>query len=298
MSPAPSGTQGTLTDASCSRRALREGEPLAGTAPEAKGWVILEEPGPWGRDALSDSPIPRAVVEWSEQLRAEHSIRTIAARHPSRRRLDRSEPRNVWLAMCEPGHQQLRNVQVMDLQEVCEWDQSPFSAAELPDVGRLLEQPVEFICTHSARDTCCAVLGRQALARTAHAWECSHLGGHRFAATSLVLPEGNCFGRLAPDDDRDTSHLRGATHLPPDLQVAEIAVRTHLGLGPSTPLRTTPGPEADTAEVRDTEGNGWLVRCEQDTMFRPASCHAEPSESRYWQAVLVEPWKESYPHGH
>lgn len=290
MSPAPSGSPGTWTDASCSRRALLEGEPLAGSAPEAMGWVILEEPGPWGRDALLDSPIPNAVAEWSQQVRSTHSIRTIAARHPSRRRLDPSEPRNVWLAMCQPGHRQLRHVQVQDLEEVCEWDLSPFTAADLPHVGQLLDQPVEFICTHSARDTCCAVLGRQAVARAADAWECSHLGGHRFAATSLVLPEGNCFGRLAPDDDRDTSHLRGATHLPPDLQVAEIAVRTRLGIGPSIPLRTTRGPEADTAEVRDFDGNGWLVRCEQGTVFRPASCQAEPSESHVWQATAVESW--------
>ena len=298
MSPPASDAPVALSDASCSRRAYLEGEPLAGTAPQAKGWVVLEEPGPWGRDALRDSAIPEAVADWSEKLRSQHSIRTIAARHPSRRRLDPQAPRNIWLAICLPGRQQLRHLQVQDLKEVCSWDLSPLATDELPDIGRPLDQPLEFICTHSARDTCCAVLGRQALARTARAWECSHLGGHRFAATSLILPEGNCFGRLAPDDDRDTSHLRGATHLAPDLQVAEIAVRMRMDLDPSAPLRTARHIATGTAEVRDADGHRWMVRCEQHTTYRPASCQAEPSEAHYWRAVSVEPWKENLSHGH
>ncbi len=297
MSPPP-GTQGALTDASCSRRA---------------SWRVSHSPEPHLRQKVgwsSKSPAPGGATHsgtqryrkrWPTGARNfdhEHSIRTIAARHPSRRRLDPQAPRNIWLAICLPGRQQLRHLQVQDLKEVCSWDLSPLATDELPDIGRPLDQPLEFICTHSARDTCCAVLGRQALARAARAWECSHLGGHRFAATSLILPEGNCFGRLAPDDDRDTSHLRGATHLAPDLQVAEIAVRMRMDLDPSAPLRTARHIATGTAEVRDADGHRWMVRCEQHTTYRPASCQAEPSEAHYWRAVSVEPWKENLSHGH
>ena len=298
----------TLTDDACSRRSLAAVEPLAGSAPQASAWLVLEEPGPWGKDALRGSPIPDSVADWAESLRADHGVRTIAARHPSRRRLRPGEPRHVWLATTHPGRQQLRHVLVDRLEEVLEWDRSLLAGANMPMIGEPADGSIEFICTHSGRDACCAVLGRQEVTRTPGAWECSHLGGHRFAATSLVLPDGNCFGRLGPNSARDTTHLRGATHLLADLQVAEIAVRKQEGLDPSAPLWTSPTPmgvvasqdtdaRVSTADVHDGQEGHWRVHCEQQTISAPASCHTLPTERSIWRAVRVQAVQEESTHG-
>ena len=90
-------------------------------------------------------------------------------------------------------------------------------------------------------------------------YECSHLGGHRFAANVLVLPDGLCFGRL---DARSAvalaaeleagrlplEHLRGRTALAPEQQAAEILVRRELGLAGLDDLRLV---EATTFELAD-----------------------------------------------
>jgi hypothetical protein len=47
-----SGEPSTLA---CSALSRLLDEPLAGTAPVAKSWIMLEQPGPWGRKALSQS---------------------------------------------------------------------------------------------------------------------------------------------------------------------------------------------------------------------------------------------------
>ena len=102
------------------------------------------------------------------------------------------------------------------------------------------------VCTNGARDPCCAIRGpavAQALerARPGQVYECSHLGGHRFAANVLVLPDGLAFGRLdarsAPGlaEELDAGrlpldHLRGRTAYEPEQQAAEILVRKELGL--------------------------------------------------------------------
>jgi hypothetical protein len=102
------------------------------------------------------------------------------------------------------------------------------------------------VCTNGARDPCCAIRGpavAQALerARPGQVYECSHLGGHRFAANVLVLPDGLCFGRLdarsAPSlaDELDggmlpLEHLRGRTAFEPEQQAAEILLRRELAL--------------------------------------------------------------------
>ena len=70
-------------------------------------------------------------------------------------------------------------------------------------------------------------------------WECSHVGGDRFAANVLVLPDGLMYGYVdeaAADrlvDHRAegrllTEHLRGQCGSPPAAQVAEDAVRRAL----------------------------------------------------------------------
>ena len=45
----------------CSFAADERGDPLAGTASPALGFLLIEQPGPWGRLALTDS---RLDPEW------------------------------------------------------------------------------------------------------------------------------------------------------------------------------------------------------------------------------------------
>lgn len=102
------------------------------------------------------------------------------------------------------------------------------------------------VCTNGARDPCCAIRGAavaKALdaARPGSVYESSHLGGHRFAANVLVLPDGLCFGRLdvrsalALVHELETGrlpleHFRGRTSLTEEQQAAEISLRRELGL--------------------------------------------------------------------
>ncbi len=109
------------------------------------------------------------------------------------------------------------------------------------------------VCTNGARDPCCAIRGPAVAAalervRPGQVYECSHLGGHRFAANLLVLPDGLCFGRLDPRtavallEELDAGrlpldHLRGRTTLAPRQQAAEILLRRELGLAGLDDLR-------------------------------------------------------------
>ena len=62
--------------------------------------------------------------------------------------------------------------------------------------------PVDLlICTHGARDRCCGSLGMGLWratedVRTVRRWRTSHTGGHRFAPTALVLPQGQYWAYL------------------------------------------------------------------------------------------------------
>src|SRR5690606_35152795 len=55
-------------------------------------------------------------------------------------------------------------------------------------------EPTALVCTHAKHAVCCAVRGRPIAAELATrwpdvVWECSHLGGDRFAGNVVMLPD-------------------------------------------------------------------------------------------------------------
>jgi hypothetical protein len=70
------------------------------------------------------------------------------------------------------------------------------------DPGEVSNEPIYLVCTHGRHDACCAVRGRPVAAALAAAypertWECSHIGGDRFAANVVVLPHSLFYGHVA-----------------------------------------------------------------------------------------------------
>ena len=103
------------------------------------------------------------------------------------------------------------------------------------------------VCTHGIRDVCCAREGAPVFRALQHTglgnvWQTTHLGGHRFAATMVVLPAGVQFGRVTAEEvpalissfERDELYrldrYRGCTALPREAQVIEAYLREKNGL--------------------------------------------------------------------
>jgi hypothetical protein len=150
------------------------------------------------------------------------------------------------------------------------------------------------VCTNGARDPCCAIRGAAvakalAAARPGTVYESSHLGGHRFAANLLVLPDGLCFGRLdvrsalALVDELDAGrlpleHFRGRTSLTEEQQAAEILLRRELGLerlDDATHVNGTTFALADgrraTVRVRGKQLEPRPFSCREDKLSTPTA---------------------------
>jgi hypothetical protein len=150
------------------------------------------------------------------------------------------------------------------------------------------------VCTNGARDQCCAIRGAAVVdaladARPGSAYESSHLGGHRFAANLLVLPDGLCFGRLdvrsalAVVDELDAGrlpleHFRGRTSFTEEQQAAEIFLRRELGvdgLEDVTLVQGTTFALADgrraTVRVRGEQLEPRPFSCREDKLSSPTA---------------------------
>jgi len=130
-------------------------------------------------------------------------------------------------------------------------------------------------------------------------FECSHLGGHRFAPTALVLPTGYLYGHLDPTAAANilaraergevaTDHCRGRCTWSPRGQVAELAVRAATGLCSPDDLVVEDDTD-DTVHVGARTGERWAVELElvDISTTRPASCGARPTLMAPLRATAV-----------
>ena len=271
-------------DARCAVLTRASDEPVAGTAPLAPRWVCLEHRGSWPQD-ITRHPDP-AVAEFARRAAAV-DLRLLLIRRHGRRLAD--APAQVVLADSASGTATTRTVTGPD-----ELAELPLPGPGQPLPGTPLADPLLLVCTHGRRDRCCALDGRALTAALAAAdepgvWECSHLGGHRFAPTALVLPTGYLYGNLdlasaiaarkaAGAGEVATERCRGRSTWSPAGQVAELAVRAATGVRDADALVVHPD-EGDTVLVTARTGGSWLVEVERVEVggCRPASCGAGPA---------------------
>ncbi len=147
------------------------------------------------------------------------------------------------LFLAFPARRLLLTTTFEDPEELTAVDLDAVARGEVPD-WTPVDGPVFGVCTHGRHDVCCAERGRPVAAaltgsHPAETWEVSHIGGDRFAANMVVLPEGLYYGRMAPDSASevarlheegrlDLTRLRGRSTYPMQVQYAEIALRRHL----------------------------------------------------------------------
>ncbi len=198
---------------------------------------MVEHHGPWGARVPQDSRMPAEVTR---HLSTHRSVRLLLARRHLR--AHRGRTYRIFLAV--PRRGLLLTSTFEDVRELLDLDVEAIARGRLPDWPEA-PGPLYGVCTHGRHDVCCAERGRPVVAaltgvRPGETWEVSHIGGDRFAANMVVLPEGLYYGRLDPESalgvaERheagllDLDRLRGRTTMPMGSQFAEVALRRHLG---------------------------------------------------------------------
>ncbi|MGC5395052.1 sucrase ferredoxin [Streptomyces sp. DT20] len=256
----------------CADAARDRGDPIIGTAPYGLVWVLIEYRGGWpvnGFDGLDLAPGVKALLFASAQaVRA----RVLLIRRHGRRR--REGPKR-WAVLRYDGsgaHRQQWGTwsRDEDLAEVARALGTPGEPGAPGQPGASGEPglpPVVLVCTHGQHDTCCAVRGRP-VGRALNerwpdlVWECTHVGGDRFAANVVVAPDGVYYGGLDAGSSVEVvgehlagrvhaEHLRGYTDLPPPQQAAVAAL-----LGRYGPA----GRHDYTVAGTSRAGAHWLIR--------------------------------------
>lgn len=192
----------STSDLACSALARRLGRDPIGSAGHYRGYLLVEWPLPWPRDlgevpALSGVAAAVKAASWRLQglvpVRREDRLEVVAYRWTG-------DP-----GAGRPGSRFERSSRSVVADEVAATALELLAAAAYPpaDPGSPDLATEVLVCTHGRRDRCCGSLGTRLAAELAADGELaglgvvvrrtSHTGGHRFAPTAVVLPEGTAW---------------------------------------------------------------------------------------------------------
>jgi hypothetical protein len=268
----------------CSDVSREHGEALMATASRVDHWILIEHHGAWGQRAIDSSGLPAEVkAHLAERAEALRPAKVLFIRRRERRASDgihvfwgSSAARGSWLSSGVVGvYPDLLGLDFVE----------PSDEAT---------HPLLLVCTHGKHDACCARQGLPAyealreLVDEGWVWQCSHIGGDRFAGNVVCLPEGVYYGRVGAGDALALleEHLAGRVHL--DLyrgrscysfrvQAAERAVRVASGafgladldLRSRSPIVFRVGDREYEVEVDVELGELAQLTCNADGLSRP-----------------------------
>ncbi|HEX4093234.1 MAG TPA: sucrase ferredoxin [Trebonia sp.] len=253
-----------------------------GTSGSYAGYLLVEIPLPWPRD-VGDTAEGAALGPLIGPLR--YRLQAIApaapAADPRRRRviLHARRPGEAGFS----GYRRFESLVGDSLADTA----AALIAAAADDARSDLESPAVdvLVCTHGSRDSCCGRRGASLAVELAAAGvgaglgagvgaglgagenllRTSHMGGHRFAPTFMVLPQGTVWGfadadlvarvvRQTGDFADVAARYRGCPGLDgPQVQALEVEVLRRVGWSLLGMARTA-SFDAGIAELTWTEG--------------------------------------------
>lgn len=212
-------------------------EPIWAHATRVDAWLAIGYDQPWGRKALPESDLPEVVKQRLMAFEEEGTNRRV--QFIKRRQGWPADEIPLLMARCDQESPVLRRMTLSGYEDLLELDLAAMLDEPVPP--EQVAPPTFLICTNGRRDLCCARFGMavyEAFASLApeRAWRTTHLGGHRFSPTSVLLPYGLHYGRLRPQDAADLltftdagrvslGHLRGRSSYPAPAQAAAHRLR-------------------------------------------------------------------------
>ena len=181
----------------CSDAARGRGDDNTATAARIDVWILVELPITWGRDPITEAALPQVTRDALRRASHEiHRCRVVFIR----KRVECLGATRVYVVRSGPR----TGVTQLDLDAIDDVATIPFVSIA-KEAGAPAARPFVLVCTHGQHDSCCGRRGYplfDALRQREEleVWQCSHIGGDRFAANAVILPWGLYYGPVEPRD--------------------------------------------------------------------------------------------------
>lgn len=189
----------------CSVRSRVAAEKTFGTASMGDAWLLLEYAQPWGARAYHESAIPQAVkTHVSGVLKSIPCSRVLFIKQARRVK----GPLVLFVARSRESSSSILKYEFAEYEQLLDFDLASALAGGSPSGTTPWEDPLFLVCTHGKRDKCCAKFGIPiykticTLVGESSVWQCSHVGGDRFAANVVCFPDGIFYGHVTEANAR------------------------------------------------------------------------------------------------
>ena len=227
----------------CSVRSKEAAETTFGTASTGDAWLLLEYARPWGAKAFRESTLPKAVkVYLSGLLKSIPRSRVLLIKQTRTIK----GPLSLFVARSRESSSSILKYEFFEYEQLLDLDLASALAGGSPSGTTPWEEPLFLVCTHGKRDKCCAKFGIpiyktiQTQIGESSVWQCSHVGGDRFAANVICFPDGIFYGHVTEEtaklivkeyDERRIvlTNFRGRSCYSFPVQAAEFFARRETG---------------------------------------------------------------------
>jgi hypothetical protein len=186
----------------CSLRSKEAAEQAFGTASTGDAWLLLEYARPWSPKAFNESALPEAVkTHLSGVLKSVPRSRVLFIKRTRRAK----GPLSLFVARSRESSSSILKFEFFEYEQLLDLDLTSALAGGWPAGASQWESPLFLVCTHGTRDKCCAKFGIpiyktiRTLVEESSVWECSHVGGDRFAANVVCFPDGIFYGHVTEE---------------------------------------------------------------------------------------------------
>ena len=186
----------------CSVQSKEAAEKAFGTASIGDAWLLLEYAQPWGAKAFSESALPEAVkIHLSGVLKSVPRSRVLLIKQTRKVK----GPLSLFVVQSRESLSSILKYEFFKYEQLLDLDLASALAGGSPSGTTPWESPLFLVCTHGKRDKCCAKFGLpiyktiQMLVGESSVWQCSHVGGDRFAANVVCFPDGIFYGHVTEE---------------------------------------------------------------------------------------------------
>lgn len=189
----------------CSECSRQVGERLFASAPRGDVWLLLEYGGLWNAKALPQSDLAPAIkARLQAWLDATPNSKFLFIRQ----RDGLVDGPRLFMALTRETDARLYRLDLAGYHDLLTLDLDALAVGDSAFDAALTAEPLLAVCTNGRRDVACAKYGvpvYNALVEQAGipVWQCTHMGGHRFAGVVAALPSGICYGYLDADEAAD-----------------------------------------------------------------------------------------------
>jgi len=186
----------------CSVRSKEATEEVFGTASMGDAWILLEYARPWGAKAFDESAIPKAVkTHLAGVLKSVPRSRVLLIKQTRKV----NGPLTLFVVRSRESLSSILKFEFFEYEQLLDLDLASALAGGSLAGTTPWEDPVFLVCTHGKRDKCCAKFGIpiyktiKTLVGEPAVWQCSHVGGDRFAANVICFPDGIFYGHVTEE---------------------------------------------------------------------------------------------------